>query len=1486
MAADPFSPVAPVRLRALLLPIGKIKRSRFLAFARRLQAQNVVRLKDVSPDGRMNKNTFSPLAFPPGMIIYDLSISVPPTNHLETFPFEIFRESLVILAIADGTELSNLAVAADASSDGKPAFAGNLPRPAGLEDLVEQLAMLKDGYPRSLVQQLLIFDYEGVETPLTDPEGITWVPSPEKSRSTTIKTVMCDITALLLRQLASFTESMEGWSTVESPKASSWGPRRTLDTRPIDKLQHRMTMPAQLPSRPNGLPKSAPDTPSNLVGHDSPTTFDEITRSIQLANRAETLKSASKPGSKEHSRERKTGQSIGSLSTTDRANARVSGRLKVVVGTLYLQAGIWPDAIKELVEGATVTRAGSDYIWHAKALESIILCLLMLGWAGMDFQIPQICYPAVDKSSLKPASGAETYTSGRPNFESHVASLRSLAKLLPDVSAHILNLYTRATNITDEPLPQVLFSETVIRLARLLSIIYARDGFLDDEGLQHIVSSKPLTTNNCAHRPKGDMTLSKTEITSFLFRALPSSPTSDIPVTDSVPILAGMASVLSILGLDRKRAFILKEMVSVLIPGLVQARKIGAAEMGIHPAAGLMALNNTTFDINALDVGSGNLEESLRSLLSSLGDTYGVQGTRYETANNDFSNGEESPDDSFEAIVSRALRYAALRTYGDLSLKTDILKSCINLCEALPDFQGVLQFTVDLLRTIKGSVMLSTGMNQAVPALGQDEQVRLYNNVKRTVGAAHILGVPNLEAEYWDDFLVRGIDFVPMPEAQVPIRRSRKAEDTSEKSPFIYNAFAKTTPSRSEAILIAGEYNELKVTLQNPFEFDVEIESLRLDGEGVPFQAVVEGFSLAPFSLQEKIVPVLPASEGILKITGCIVKVRYCRERRFPTFRKYWKPEVESKLKRMGLAAKVPLSERPISWGSREFSGKPEVATTGPESESLVINVIKEQPMVVLDSTSLSQFAVMILEGETKSFDITLHNVSRCPVDLVHFTFQDSTTQQLQTALQNKDTLPADLYELELQLVTKPVLRWSRPEGEDGPVSIPPGAKSTFTIEIFGKRGLYDAQVQIDYGHLGISQSDLPEHFYVRQITMPLTVTVNASVEVVRCDIYPLTGDFPWSRRQNPKPTGKDKLSSENSLSTKSLSQTRESKRPNMISRSCKVLPDNGHCLLLLDIRNHWPNPLSISIFQDETWESVHEENDGDCKYVPKDEVTDVIQPGHISRVALIIPRIFIENPRRPIPSLNSGFRRQFVVSSHKLSYEVEVSTREAFWYREEILKHLGGTWKDEFSRRRGQIELRNIHLNDRMIETLRIEEVDVRFTLESINEGDDSIDSQGSTTVDQIGQFKYSVRTNSFLRLRVSIVNRSLRPIQPLLRLQPSLRNQPHAIALELSKRMAWTGMLQRSLPVLGPGKTAEATLGLTVFCRGEYEIGATVEEVRVLALQSFVNPDGEGADGSISNQAFIDPPDTFQEALEKNAAKQRRIWHSRNPCTIFAQD
>jgi hypothetical protein len=67
MAVDPLSPIAPARIRALLLPVGRIKRSRFLTFVDLLQQESLVRLGDISPDPRPDRS-MSPLKFCPSNV--------------------------------------------------------------------------------------------------------------------------------------------------------------------------------------------------------------------------------------------------------------------------------------------------------------------------------------------------------------------------------------------------------------------------------------------------------------------------------------------------------------------------------------------------------------------------------------------------------------------------------------------------------------------------------------------------------------------------------------------------------------------------------------------------------------------------------------------------------------------------------------------------------------------------------------------------------------------------------------------------------------------------------------------------------------------------------------------------------------------------------------------------------------------------------------------------------------------------------------------------------------------------------------------------------------------------------------------------------------------------------------------------------------------------------------------------------------------------
>ncbi len=57
MTADSLIPIAPAKVKALVVPLGQIRRERFDGFVDRLNGENIVYLRDISADGRPNRST-------------------------------------------------------------------------------------------------------------------------------------------------------------------------------------------------------------------------------------------------------------------------------------------------------------------------------------------------------------------------------------------------------------------------------------------------------------------------------------------------------------------------------------------------------------------------------------------------------------------------------------------------------------------------------------------------------------------------------------------------------------------------------------------------------------------------------------------------------------------------------------------------------------------------------------------------------------------------------------------------------------------------------------------------------------------------------------------------------------------------------------------------------------------------------------------------------------------------------------------------------------------------------------------------------------------------------------------------------------------------------------------------------------------------------------------------------------------------------------
>lgn len=1025
-----------------------------------------------------------------------------------------------------------------------------------------------------------------------------------------------------------------------------------------------------------------------------------------------------------------------------------------------------------------------------------------------------------------------------------------------------MNLYSRAWTFTDDKLPPLAFSHSAIRFAKLLSVIHLSAGKLDDSVLRHLVLNTKLSKTE-SEEPDGPTISTKLEIATLAFRAYPSPlPDSSLSTADHTMILAGIASVLSELSYHRKKAIILKEIMSTLLPALVQARKDGAAEMGVHPAASLASLNasvRATPSQISRNVNDDS-EQGMRHFLSLVCQAYGIlplvpSGSINHKGQDKQSETTISNQAKADTSIARALHQASINASGYRELKIEVLRSCINVCEALPDLGGALQYSAELLRTGGSGLAPGPDSSDGSPDLPIEEQIRLANNISRTLSAARNLGLSHSKADYWDEFLIRGIEVVETTQSRILVSHAKPElevvetiEVKKEKNPFIYNPFLKELSAAAEPLMVAQEEARFRVTLQNLYDFDIVVEHIELLADGVPFECSPQNTLIGPYRTQTILLSGIPKAAGPLYICGCSVKVEGCKERMFPTFNEPWALKPDIKGRHVGLAQTM----RPKSTTSDPVKSKIP-PPKGPTATTLALIVTGAQPTIIFKSISLPQSAIMLLAGETKTFTVSLRNTSETvPTDLVLLSFNDSTAAQLQSALANKDLSPIELYELELASAHKQSFRWHRRD-EDRDLVIKPGGDAAFEIEVLGKSQLTHGTIQVDYGYLGIPKTEIKDRFYTRQLVIPLTITVNASIDLIRNDIVPLPSNYARTRQQ----------------ATTNVEGARfETDSPDTNPTPPSSPDDHAHslssheCLLLLDFRNSWPSTLNISI-ESQTSATTTSLNP------PKNAHTRTIHPNTIHRVPIFLPRLHLPNAHDPIPSLNPRNARQFVVSSTKNTPEAERAMREAFWYREALLSQLHATWKEESTGRSGEVELRGLKLTPKMVSVLKLEDLDISMTI-SLAE---SSASSASTHITQLDRTTFIVPTQTFLSIATTLRNRSVNPIHPLLRLQPSLANQPPGIALDLGKRLLVNGVLQRALSVILPGKEVKVETGFVVLSRGRYEWGVTVEEVRSLGIGKGDDKGGRGRERAA----------TGERVLEDGG---RRVWHGEQPCTIVAED
>ncbi|CAK1362464.1 unnamed protein product [Cercospora beticola] len=1033
---DHFSPVAGAHIRALVLPVGSIERDRFLLFVHRLQREaSLIPLADVAPYAADDGHLLSPKSSKQGSLLYRFSPSAPSEQLLQLSPYELFREPLLVIGVVDG--LTGDEDAQKKELDGAAAY-------------------LKERHPRVVHRQLVVLQQEDSESTSSIAKAVT-VTDIDTFHHPSLRAAICDISARFLVEFTTYAKALQASPSIQTPGQTARSLQRSNSIREHDNRSNSgMSSPADegSPSRP---PPKAPPLPA--------TSFDQIPSANAMPttrDRSDSRGSSqsgpakAKGHNRNSSNDRIALQGFGSGASAEKSRARGKARVGIVLASIYMMAGRWSDALPMFVEHTSKARALSDHLWHAKGLENSMLCLLLLAWAGIEFQVPSICDPTTERAGSSTIARASI--DARLAAEGMQRQIVRLSVALPDLCKLNVNLYRSHEGALE--LPTIVPAEATVRVSKLLATLGAARGELSPSRLQSIMvghngqiggqDQKPIKIVQPLGRPRP---YSRMAIAELLAQAQPSTD-DPLPAADHVRLLSGIAAAYDMLGLERKKALTTKDLIARLTQALLQARKLGAAEMGIHPAA-------------ALSVESGS-----ESILSSSGEMRGINDMIAELC---AIYGAKI----FPAIRQETPIFADIRSYGNDNLKRDLLKELAHFSEASPDPHGVLALTASLLRAAGPNSALDAGTSDIANAFSREEQMHYATVINRTVAVSKHLGLTDVHAVYWDPFLVRMVQILQPTGKRTVIDRTKlnmaqKAanQPIAPGNPLLYDPSASRpgTAAQETFLLVANEPSECIITLQNPFDIPVDIESLELITEGAELASEHQPTTLGPLRFQQVTLMVTPKSVGITKITGCYIKLQGCYPQVFPIVTTSW-------------SAQAPLTvedlQKQSHQGSDMESMEARLKSLGIEPGYVSATVIDDLPVLQLENTAALESGLMLLEGESRSIELILRNTSNITATV----FEATDTADV---LQRDDE-----HKLKLRGI-----RHKRSKSFLPTTTVAPGECTTFKFRVEGKAGLSSTQANFYY-----QASNNLNGKHARVVSVPVIMTVNAALQVHNLEV-------------------------------------------------------------------------------------------------------------------------------------------------------------------------------------------------------------------------------------------------------------------------------------------------------------------------------------------------------------------------------------------------
>ncbi|CAO0789225.1 unnamed protein product [Mucor circinelloides] len=970
-----------------------------------------------------------------------------------------------------------------------------------------------------------------------------------------MSTMICDFASEILEQFAILANRIQKLETLESPIPNN-------NHTPSRREQHRFSQP--------------------------PLTISPSSSSNSISKRA-SLQTQSSP-TQQHQHHRfssNTLNSAGSTGESIRTRKRTPGRIRKLLGDFYLLAGRLPDAVNHYDQAIEMARITSDFLWLASAMEGLVCATILLEYLQADIGHIVSRNPVSPDPHTATEENSESSTSS-PSLESR--GPRSTLTVVTDQYTTIIKNYQHTYLTASFSAPDLVYAEACLKAARLLSTAFLNQGW-NDQTMGLLVQGKLSENEEDLRKKKSEshVFLSTDDMVRFKSSGIPryriaewvtkvwGIHMNELALLDQIYLTTAMSSVYSFIGYHRKAAWLMHEGVDKMLPLLIQHRRSGLSK-----------------DIGKLSTAHDN---GVLEILKRICEIYGIgernvhDGGALEAMRQEDQElfSKQAPSRSKGNIRPKESRF------GWPELQIRILKQCISVSDALIDNGSRLYYTTVLLKNLYQYIPKADQIKLATTIQGM---VAHTNRDKKQ--SSLVYGTESIN--YW------GVNIVSRVEAKKPISRKavyahpikNEAVANAQKAipsadaidPFIYNPFAKKADTTYKVVLVKDEMSEFKVTLVNPFGFDLELQSITLSTSGIAFNAVSTAVTIPANATIHVQLMGTPEETGTLVVRGCLIQIIGFAEQEFLVDTEAKKsPEDTSndnfvKIKRTGLDA-IKANRK------RETSG--DISPI----KFYDLNVIDDQPLLKIKSTSLLHGAVMLYEGEVTHITIELENIGNIAVDFITLSFTDSTTTN---TLLNPELAPEDQYEVELYTKGTRVFSWegtSEKRSNDligKKIWLPQGASTTIKVNVYGKRECHGGTIQVDYGYLDrtveeiqslqTAQNDAvtPTIFYTRQLYLNVLITVYQNME-------PFNWDVVYLRHSTPAPKETLDLALSNLRAIKHSMKAAEGTTANTIISQQQPIEDlllvtrnielesqerNEYCLVTLDVRNRWTTPFDV----------------------------------------------------------------------------------------------------------------------------------------------------------------------------------------------------------------------------------------------------------------------------------------------------------------------